>query len=276
MKLKKILRFVFIPVILIMGLASFFVPTETLQIRAFAHLKINAVQANINGDKLTLTLENVSGSSYSGILNDSYEDSPVVLELSGTSFNGVVTETSEGIDIHVNGEIIGDQLLFNFIVDPLGETDPIEVRFIRDGSKVPSPATTGDQNQPILDFPSGAFHPLEIIGTWSKEELYQSGSGDNYMGAGFTQSMTFLPDGHIAEGGSSANISGSNYFGQSAGQGAGVIPGLAWYTIDNKIYLQITDNGQTQNVQLGTYYIEGNNMLITGTSGEKILLTKKN
>jgi hypothetical protein len=96
------------------------------------------------------------------------------------------------------------------------------------------------------------------------------------MGAGFSQSMTFLPDGHIAEGASSAYMSGSYYSGQSTGQGSGIIQGLAWYAIGNKLFLQITERGQLQTVQLGTYYIEGNNMLITGTNGEKLLLSRKN
>ncbi len=44
----------------------------------------------------------------------------------------------------------------------------------------------------------------------------------------------------------------------------------------NQIFLQVTDAGKTQNMPLGTFYIEGNNMLITGTTGEKLLLTKSN
>ena len=70
-------------------------------------------------------------------------------------------------------------------------------------------------------------------------------------------------------------MSGSNYSGQSTGQGGGIIPGAAWYTIGNQLYLMFTENGQTQNVALGKYYVEGNNMLLTGSNGEKILLSRK-
>ena len=114
-----------------------------------------------------------------------------------------------------------------------------------------------------------------MIGTWTKEELYQSGYGDAYMGAGTSQSMTFLQGGRMAEAGSSSYISGSDYNGQSSDDGGGVIPGVIWYTIGNQLYMQGTENGRTQTVHLGKYYIENNNMLITGTNGEKILLTKK-
>ncbi|HSF89687.1 MAG TPA: hypothetical protein VLA46_09735, partial [Saprospiraceae bacterium] len=95
------------------------------------------------------------------------------------------------------------------------------------------------------------------------------------MGAGFSQSMTFLANGQLSEGGSFATMSGSNYSGQSTGQGAGVIPGVKWYTIGNQLYMQVTENGQTQEVHLGRYYVENNNMLITGTNGEKILLKRQ-
>lgn len=55
MRLKKIIGFTILPLTVFIGMASFFVPTETLQIRAFAHLKINALQANINGGTYRLT-----------------------------------------------------------------------------------------------------------------------------------------------------------------------------------------------------------------------------
>ena len=146
----------------------------------------------------------------------------------------------------------------------------------REGSEIQIPFGTEIQDQSQVVFPSGASHPQELLGTWTKEELYQSGQGDSYMGASASESMTFLAGGRMAESGSSATISGSNYSGQSSGQGTGVIPGLVWYTIGNQLYLQVTENGQTQNVHLGKYYVENNNMLITGTNGEKILLTRSN
>jgi hypothetical protein len=258
----------------------FFLFLFTTQIRK-AQASGNAEQLAGNysaiyaGDKMTLVIDHKAGSSYTGIFNDSYQSCPVVLELTGNSFTGVLTEPTMDMAIEFNGEIQGDQLLFNLKLEALGLTDPMVIGFIRDGTATPATSTM-HQNIPKIDLPSGASHPAEFTGTWTKEELYQSGSGDSYMGAGFSQSMTFLPDGGLAEGGSSAYMSGSNYSGQSSGQGAGRIPGVTWYTIGNQLYMQVTENAQTQNVHLGKYYIENNNMLITGTNGEKILLTKSN
>jgi hypothetical protein len=228
-----------------------------------------------DGVKMTLVIEHKTGTSYTGIFNDSYQSCPIVLELAGNSFSGVLTEPSTGVGIDFNGEIQGDHLLFSLIVDALGEEGTFEIAFSRDGSGT-TVKSTNDQNPSKADFPSGASHPKELAGTWTRQELYQSGSSDSYMGAGFSQSMTFLPDGGLAEGGSSAYMSGSNYSGQSSGQGGDRIPGVTWYTIGNQLYMQGIENGQLQNIHLGKYYIENNHMLITGTNGEKILLTRSN
>jgi len=47
--IKNIKIFYYVlPFILLVGLTSFFIPSETLQIRIFAHLKVNALQFNVN------------------------------------------------------------------------------------------------------------------------------------------------------------------------------------------------------------------------------------
>jgi hypothetical protein len=232
--------------------------------------------STFNGANVTLRIKHKQGASYTGVMNDSYQTIKMTLQRSGTEVKGEATEPTLGITFQIQGEVLGDELALNFKVDFMGENNTMDILFTRD-IETTEPEGSNDFPEPTsLVFPVGAEHPVDITGTWSKDEMYQSGSGSNYMGAGFTESMTFLPDGHIAEGGSAASISGSNYSGQSTGAGSGVIQGLAWYTMGNRIFLQVTDAGKTQNMPLGTFYIEGNNMLITGTSGEKLLLTKSN
>ena len=230
--------------------------------------------ARVGENNLTLVVEPKAGASYKGVLNDGYTSLTLELELTGSAFAGLGKESSTGVEMNVNGEVKGDQLHFNLVVDPYGEDEDFEVDFTRDIANQNDIAIESNQTSDV-HFPAGATHPQELLGTWTKEELYQSGYGDSYMGAGSSQSMTFLSGGRLAEAGSSSYISGSDYSGQSTGQGGGVLPGVSWYTIGNQLYMQGIENGQMQSVHLGKYYIENNNMLITGTNGEKVLLTKK-
>ncbi len=258
---------------------SVFIALFSLSIQSQATVKSVVFAGNysamINADKLTLVIEPGDGASYTGILNDGYTSLTLMLELAGATFTGAGKEPTSGVEMNVTGRIEGDQLLFTLIVDPYGDIDDIEINFTRDVADHRETTAISNQNQNAIEFPAGATHPQELLGTWTKEELYQSGYGDSYMGAGTSQSMTFLSGGRLAEAGSSSYISGSDYSGQSTGQGEGVLPGVSWYTIGNQLYMQGIENGQVQSVHLGKYYIENNNMLITGTNGEKILLTKR-
>lgn len=230
--------------------------------------------AKVDESNLTLIIEPKLGTNYSGVLNDGYTSLTLELELTGTSFAGIGKESSTGVEMNVNGGIEGDHLHFTLVLDPYGEEEDFKVVFIRDGNQQVKEVGGSNQSS-AANFPSDATHPQEMLGTWTKEELYQSGYGDSYMGAGSSQSMTFLSGGRMAEAGSSSYISGSNYSGQSEGEGGGIIPGVTWYTIGNQLYMQGMENGQMQQIHLGKYYVENNNMLITGTNGEKVLLTRK-
>lgn len=231
---------------------------------------------SLNSDVLTLDIEKTTGSSYEGLMQDSYQTYVLALQMYGTKVTGTATEQTMDLNFAVSGRVQGDQLSLSFTIEVLGEKNTMDVVFVRDGVGAPQPSGLEAQGQTKLSFPSGAAHPQEMIGTWAKEEFYNSGSGDSFMGAGFTQSMAFLSDGRIAEGGSSAAMSGSYYSAQNYGAGSGIIDGIAWYTIGNTLFLRITENGQLQTIPLGTYYVEGSNMLITGGNGEKLLLSRRN
>jgi hypothetical protein len=95
------------------------------------------------------------------------------------------------------------------------------------------------------------------------------------MGANFSQSVIFLADGGVVDGGSSARMSGSNYSGKSSEGGSyQAVPGLIWYTKDSQIYFTYTQDGKSQTGSLGKYYIENNNMLVTLANGSKVLFSK--
>lgn len=232
--------------------------------------------ANFNNDNIYLSLERNSGTKYSGNMEDSYQTYTLNLSLAGTTVKGTAVESSMNLQFDVVGRVQGEQLSLSFTFEIAGEKKTMDVVFLRQGADAPSSLNLEDEAKSNLSFPSGALHPQEVCGAWTKEELYNSGSGSSYMGAGFSQTLTLLPDGQVTEGASSAYMSGSYYSGQSTGQGSDIIPGLTWYTISNKLFLQVTEHGQLQTVPLGTYYVEGSNMLITGTNGEKLLLSKKN
>lgn len=233
-------------------------------------------RANLQGDELVLGINLKSGTSYIGTMTDSHQKYALNLELSdGTTVRGTAKEYSLGLQFDVSGKLNGDRLSLTFTVEVGNERNEMIIDFAREGSDSPLLTTSENQPKAMPGLPKDATHPQELVGTWIKEELYNSGYGDNYMGAGFSQSMTFLANGQLSEGGSAASMSGSNYTGQSSGEGSGVIPGVKWYTIGNQLYMQVTENGQTQEAHLGRYYVENNNMLITGTNGEKILLKRE-
>lgn len=225
-----------------------------------------------NGDALFLVIQDPVGNMYSGLMKDSYQSYSLSLVKSGNTIQGTATESSLNLVFQVSGTIPArptDQLVLTLAIEVQGTPAVMEIAFSKQSHTTSS---TLIPTSPTL--PGGAQHPVQLVGTWTKEELYQSGYGDNYMGAGFSQSMTFLSNGHMAEAGSSAHISGSNYSGQSSGGNSGVIPGVLWYALDNQLYLLVTENGVTQTYHLGRFFVEGNNLLITGTNGEKTLMHK--
>ena len=230
--------------------------------------------ADLNGELVSLKLVKGSDGTYSGAMNDSYQSYAVALQLTGSEVKGQATESTLGLTFEVTGTLKGNALPLHFAFEFEGTKNTMDVHFTKTGKLQTAPAPELYDQDTKLVFPSGATHPTSIAGTWMKEELYQSGYGENFMGAGFSQKMTFFPDGHIAEGASSSYMSGSYYSGQSYGDGDGVIPGLGWYTIGKTFYIQLTENGKTQNIPLGTFYVEGNNMMITASSGDKLLLTR--
>lgn len=221
----------------------------------------------VNGDPAVMTLTS-NGKTLSGTLKDSYQTYNINGEVSGNRMAGDAVEQSLGLTMTILGELKGSEAHMKLIVSFLGQNSETPFVLTRAGKTAQS--SKSQTSTPIVN---GKRDP-QVVGTWTKNETYNSGYGDQFMGANFSQSMTFLANGQLAEGGSSASISGSNYSGRSSSGSGNMLEGVSWYTEGKNIYLNMVQNGKAQNVLLGRYYIENGKMLITGQDGTKLLLIK--
>lgn len=245
------------------------------QIDAQVSAFVGTFKGQLNGDNLTMNLQNNGGNKLTGQLKDSYQTYAVNAAADGTKITGTAVEKTLGLTFVMNGQLSGSQLNLKMTITVLGQSQTSDVTMYKNGAtaSTAAPAKSNDVKT-TAKFPSGATHDRNLVGTWKKSETYNSGYGDNFMGSSFEQSMIFFADGSMADGGSRASMSGSNYSGSSQG-GAQATPNLYWYNIGNQLYLYSTENGANQSVHLGKYYIENGAMLITGTNGKKLLLTKR-
>jgi hypothetical protein len=232
---------------------------------AFAADLAGVYRGQLNGDGVTLTLSQ-SGTAISGSMVDSYQRYDVAGQVEGNRLRGTATEQSLGIQFELTGEIANRYIDLVLVVEMLGQRSEQSARFAKDGESLADAPTAGAAGDPVA-----AGDPA-LIGRWVHESSYQSGSGDSFFAANTRQSIVFLADGRVANGGADVSMSGDSYFGQSSGGGAGT--DLRWETRDQHLFLVGTDNGRVQRVDLGRYYVEDGRMLITGNNGQKLLLTR--
>jgi len=226
-------------------------------------------EGKFNGDNITLTLELTGKKDVSGKMKDSANSYDLTGIYQENTLKGVITEKKLGLTFEIDAELKDNELMATLSLDVFGTIEKMEIQLFRVGYKKPD-------NQ-IKNPVSGKSRDNQVSGVWVKESNYSSGYGSNgsYGSMSSSESMVFLSDGRMSDGGSQTVIGGNNYTGESTRQAGNIIPGLFWYTENNKIFLFITENNQTQTVELGKYYIENNHMLITAGNGEKLLLTKK-
>ena len=234
---------------------------------------IGTFNGSVNGDNLTMNLQKSGENSVIGKMRDSQQNYDVKATVNGSQLIGTAVEKTLNLTFIMNGQLNASQLKLKMTIEVLGQKQEIDVFMNKQGAAEATTETSKTTSMPVK-FPSGATNDRNIVGTWVKSENYNSGSGDNFMGSSFQQKMMFFADGTVADGGSQANISGSNYSGSSQG-GAQATPGVYWYNIGNQLYLLISQNGKTETAHLGRYFIENGAMLITGTNGKKLLLTRK-
>ena len=220
----------------------------------------------INGDNVQMELiqnENL----IKGTMSDSYQNFEISGEVSGNRFAGDAKEKSLGLTFTLLGEKNIDVINFRLLIEYQGQSAETPFSVTKQEQ-----TETNNQSSSSVGFPSGATFPAALIGRWTKHESYNSGYGDNFMGANFNQSLIFNIDGSFIEGGSNATMSGNNYYGQSADNNSKQVSDVKWYAINNQLYLMVNKNGDWQSVMLGTWYTENNHLLITGKDGAKLLL----
>jgi len=232
----------------------------------------------LDGDNLTLVLEIKPGNKLVGKMTDSANSYDIMGMYSGTTFTGKALEKKLGLEFDMVSKINGDILNTTLSLNVFGTIEKMEISFTRKNTntKQANKTTTTNktsENNPVI---AKSRDPL-LIGTWAKESNYSSGYGfnDTYGSMSISEKMEFLSDGRVADGGGNTTVGGSNYTGTSSSSGKNIIKGLYWHTEGKKIYLTAEEAGKTQIVELGKYYIENKNLLITGTNGEKLLLQKK-
>lgn len=222
----------------------------------------------VNGDPVRMTLSQ-NGDAVTGQLRDSYQTYVITGSASGNLLEGAAKESNTGLEFGLSARLESETLSGKLVLEAEGATAEVPFVLTREGAN----PTVSAAGAPI-PFPSGAQHPAELCGGWTQNESYNSGSGDAFMGANFSQSMAFLPGGGLADGGSRASMSGSDYYGQSSGSGSGLLEGVGWYALGNQLYLLVFHQGSWQPVHLGRWYVEGNNLLITGANNQKLLLSR--
>lgn len=228
----------------------------------------------LSGDKIHLKLTQ-TGHKITGTLTDSQQSFDVFGEIEGNRFAGEANEERLGLNITLLIEKKDQSLNCILAFEYLGEITETPFTLTKIDSSANLTSELSDKTiSSNIPFPSQAAFPSSIIGRWTKNESYNSGYGDNFMGANFSQSMSLNADGTVSEGGSSASMSGSFYSGQTNSYGEKKVEGLGWYTMNNQLYLFVFHEGKWQSVLLGRWYVEANNMLITGINGEKLLLSR--
>ncbi|MBA3666089.1 MAG: SpoIID/LytB domain-containing protein, partial [Bacteroidetes bacterium] len=115
MKRTKKIFPLFICVSLILGLTSFFLPTETLQIRIFTHLKVNALQCNVNAGSYKLMA-----------------DGKLLTVSKGESIFKI-TLHADSIELKQNDNILGKFKYIKFTGEDLGE---IKLKLLNPDRKV--------------------------------------------------------------------------------------------------------------------------------------------
>ena len=225
----------------------------------------------VNGDNAIMVLVADGTGKLKGSLKDTYQTFKIVADVNGNRMAGDAIEESLGLSFGLLGELKGDEAHMKLVVSLLGQTSETPFLLKRQTNSKSTPSTKV-QTQSLNVSPTNL--DSRVIGSWTKNETYNSGYGSNFMGANFSQRITFLADGRLVEGGSSATVSGSNYSGSSSGNGGAILEGVTWFNKGKNLHLKVVQNGQTQEVLLGSYYIENGRMLITGQDGTKLLLTK--
>jgi len=227
-------------------------------------------EGHLNGEQVTLILEKTPDQVITGTMRDAVNLYVIEANVTGNTLKGTATEKTLGLQFVMDARLMQNTVTAVFSLDVFGTVEKMEVSFVR-APQVTGSAVSGNgkKSNPVSSRP----HDARITGTWIKESNYSSGFGDNYGSMSSKEAMVFKADGTMSSGGSTTVVGGSNFTGSSSGQGGENLADIYWYTTDGRLYLYFAQNNQT--AELGKYYIEDGKMLITASSGEKLLLFRE-
>jgi len=232
----------------------------------------------LQGDAIVLYLEPNGPGKLKGSMQDSQQSYAIDATSQGKTISGTATLAAYNLVLDFQGTLSGNALPLSMEVRGLG-SGAFRVDLVKDGAA----GTAASQGKSGKSDTAGATSSKakdnrqrdpEVVGTWVKEEIYNSGYGDGFMGSTISSSMTFAADGRLLDGGSNATMSGSDYHGESASGASGEVPGLRWFTRNQEIWLIVTQDGKTQEEKLGRYAFGGGAMRITSDNGQKLLLRR--
>lgn len=227
-------------------------------------------QGNYNGSPVVLELKSDEKDVYTGIMNDGQTEYAVSLTAKGNRVKGNCKAALLGFVFDLEGTLTGKKLS----MDLSYLTTKINFELVHDVPDAEPPKSRPKAPVARVRMPADAEHDRLLVGRWVHESGYSSGNGrDGSMAS--QDVLYFLEDGRLADGGSQTVVGGGGWSGSSESAGTGVVEGVLWYNKGNQLYLAVFKDGQNQQVHLGKYYMEGNNMLVTGTDGTKMLYQKR-
>jgi hypothetical protein len=238
----------------------------------------------VNNDNVTLILLQ-NGETISGTMTDSRQSYQVNGKLNANKIDAKAKENTLGITFQLSGYHENGQLYLDADLLLLGTVSrAFSTIFTKEGQvnnknqndlsiTKPNHPTNSKANLPAAL--QGKSIDPNLIGTWKQTSSYSSGYGSDFYGS-TSSFMAFNSDHTTSDMGSQANISGSNYSGQSGGLSQGrIVPNLWYYTEGKSIMFVFFNNGQYSTHKGGTYHIENGKMLFTQVNTNKNLLYYK-
>lgn len=228
-----------------------------------------------NNDRVQMELHTPKQALIQGSIKDSYSQYEVEARATKDTLRGKATDKNLGLEFDLLAVRVADRVDMVLSFEFLGSVQKLEMVLYK---SVSNKAAAGKSDQKQSPNPvAGKTRDPKLAGTWVKESNYSSGYGSNgtYGSMSTQETMVFYQDGTMANGPSSTVVGGSNYTGTSSSEATNRVEGLYWYNQGNRLFLYAVDQGKSETVELGTYYIKGNNMLITATNGTKTLLSRR-
>jgi hypothetical protein len=248
----------------------------------------------VNNDPIVLDLQQ-NGDAITGQMKDSKQTYIIDAKAIGHSFTGKAKEKSLGLTFHLKGDLTNNDLQLKADLDVFGLKSPaFNTLFTKQKNSNPAVKNKGTaqakseviENDNIENSSVSVNNPKapsslngksidrELIGQWKQESHYNSGYGSDFSGSTYSY-MSFNANHTMSDGGSQANISGSNYSGQSSDRTTKIIPNVWYYTLGNKIIAVVSNAGKVTEGEMGTYFIKDGKMLFTQAKTNKKLLYYK-